>query len=432
MDLTQQPPRRPSNRAIAGIVCLARMTDKARGHDAELMGEYKYGDDSGMDSETLSFFGMVAGEFEEAAVDNDDAQLTDLVTERMAGREAEITAFNEEWLARKPQDELHRRLLAERLARYAPERTDITTVIQSIELDDWGAFRDLDLTAGPPRTPYLRSVAGVAGAARMGDKARAKVAGLIGEYKYGSDSGIDRIILEFLGVGEDEFAQAAYANPNDDELSDWVKVHGDLSAPRIAAHNARLSARGLNTPDVGERFLQRRAQIAPERTDITAFFDLIDLDDELSFGIDLNRRPPRSPYDDSLAGLLGLARMIDKARAANAGRLGLYWYGQDSGIDRRLLELLGLSQEEFAEALEKRDTDDAVIEWLGNRLDKTPAEKEAFNDMLINLRPSTDGQEAFLRSIVRKYDADRTDIESFLAAGVLDDEITFARLKAKV
>ena len=118
----------------------------------------------------------------------------------MAGREAEITAFNEEWLAREPQDELHHRLLVERLARYAPERTDVTTVIQSIELDDWGAFRDLDLTAGPARTPYLRSVAGVAGAARMGDKARARVAGLIGEYKYGSDSGIDRIILEFLGV----------------------------------------------------------------------------------------------------------------------------------------------------------------------------------------------------------------------------------------
>lgn len=432
MDLTKQPPRRPSNGAIAGIVCLARMTDKARSHDAELIGDYKYGDISGMDSETLSLLGMSAEEFEEAAVDNDDVKLTDLMTQRMAGREADITVFNEEWIAREPKDELHHRLLAERLARYAPDRTDITTVIQSIELDDWGSFRDLDLTAGPPRTPYLRSVAGVAGAARMGDKARAKVAGLIGDYKYGSDSGIDRIILEFLGVGEDEFAQAAYANPNDDELSDWVRAQSDVAAPQTAAHNARLSARGLDTPEVRERFVQRRAQIAPERTDITAFFDLIDLDDELSFGIDLNRRPPRSPYEDSLGGLLGLARMIDKARASNAGRLGLYWYGQDSGIDRRLLKLLGLSQEEFAEALKERDSDDAVIEWLGTRLDKTAAEKKEFNDTLINLRPSTDGQEVFLRSIVGKYDAERTEIESFLAAGVLDDEITFARLKAKV
>ena len=71
MDLTKQPPRRPSNKAIAGIVCLARMTDKARGHEAELIGEYKYGDDSGMDGETLSFLGMGAEEFEDAAVDHD-------------------------------------------------------------------------------------------------------------------------------------------------------------------------------------------------------------------------------------------------------------------------------------------------------------------------------------------------------------------------
>jgi len=437
MDLAKQPPRRPSNKAIAGIVCLARMTDKARAHEAELIGEYKYGEDSGMDCETLSFIGMGAEEFAETAADNDDAQLGGLMKDRIAGREPEVTAFNEEWLSREPQDDLHRRLLAERLAKYAPDRTDITTVIQSIELDDWGAFKDMDLTAGPPRTPYLRSVAGVAGAARMADKARAKVAGSIGDYKYGSDSGIDRIVLEFLGVGEDAFAEAAYANPNDDELTDWVRDHSDLggariAAPQIAAHNARLCARGLNTPDARDRFLQRRSEVAPERTDITAFFDLIDLDDELCFGIDLNRRAPRTPYDDSLGGLMGLARMIDKARAFNTGRLGLYWYGQDSGIDRRLLELFGLTQEAFAEAVAERDTDEAVIAWLGNRSDKFPSEKDAFNDVLINLCPSTDGQQAYLKSMIARYDSDRTEIKSFLAAGVLDDEITFARLKAKV
>ena len=31
MDLTRQPPRRPSNAQVAGIVGLARMIDKARG-----------------------------------------------------------------------------------------------------------------------------------------------------------------------------------------------------------------------------------------------------------------------------------------------------------------------------------------------------------------------------------------------------------------
>ena len=53
MDLTRQPPRRPSNAGIAGIVGLARMTDKARGHNAELLGEFKYGETSGLDCEIL-------------------------------------------------------------------------------------------------------------------------------------------------------------------------------------------------------------------------------------------------------------------------------------------------------------------------------------------------------------------------------------------
>ena len=41
MDLTRQPPRRPSNDRVAGIIGLARMIDKARGHNAETIGEFK-------------------------------------------------------------------------------------------------------------------------------------------------------------------------------------------------------------------------------------------------------------------------------------------------------------------------------------------------------------------------------------------------------
>jgi len=53
---------------------------------------------------------------------------------------------------------------------------------------------------------------------------------------------------------------------------------------------------------------------------------LLDYDDEQSFGlVDLTRHAPRNPYDDSAGGLAGLARMIDKARAANSGTLGKYW-----------------------------------------------------------------------------------------------------------
>ena len=140
MDLTRQPPRRPSNAGVAGIIGLARMIDKARGHNAETIGEFKYGDDSGLDVEVLEFINMNAAEFAEAVDELDDEVLGVLALERAQKGQGEIDAFNEEHLTREPQDELHERLLVERIAKYAPERTDIKTVFASIELDDWGAF----------------------------------------------------------------------------------------------------------------------------------------------------------------------------------------------------------------------------------------------------------------------------------------------------
>ena len=308
MDLTRQPPRRPSNAGVAGITGLVRMIDKARGHNAETIGEFKYGDDSGLDVEVLEFINMNAAEFAEAVDELDDEVLGVLALERAQKSQGEIDTFNEEHLTREPQDELHERLLVERIANYAPERTDIKTVFTSIELDDWGAFRDLDLTAQPPRSPYLRSVFGVAGAARMADKARAVTCGKLGEYRFGADSSQDAAILDFLGIEEEAFRQAAYENPNDDELSEWITERCEKSAADKSVFNAWRANVG-RYGEMHQRLKMRRAEVAPERGDIESFFDLQDLDDELSFGLtDLRRHPPRSAFDQSVGGLACLAR----------------------------------------------------------------------------------------------------------------------------
>ena len=433
MDLTRQPPRRPSNAGVAGIIGLARMIDKARGHNAETIGEFKYGDDSGLDVEVLEFINMNAAEFAEAVDELDDEVLGVLALERAQKGQAEIDAFNEEHLTREPQDELHERLLVERIAKYAPERTDIKTVFTSIELDDWGAFRDLDLTSEPPRSPYLRSVFGVAGAARMADKARAVTCGKLGEYRYGADSSQDAAILDFLGIEEDAFRQAAYENPNDDELSEWIAERCEKSAADKSVFNAWRANVG-RYGEMHERLKMRRAEVAPERGDIESFFDLQDLDDELSFGLtDLRRHPPRSAFDQSVGGLACLARMIDKFRAAHCNCLGEYWCGEDSGFDRAVLEFLGLDQEAFAEAIAANGTDEALVAWLGERLSgKSEEEKAQFNQRLLTASPRNDRQQSFLLNAVSRLDASRTDIESFAALTLLDDKVSFARLKAGI
>lgn len=432
MDLSKQPPRRPSNLGIAGIVAAARMTDKARAHNEELEGAYKFGEISGLDRELLAFINMTADAFGEAVDELDDAELDQLVLEKAGRSPAEIEAFNKEYLEREPQDEMHRRLLVERVAAYAPERTDIKTVLASMELDDWGLFREKDLTQGPPRTPYLRSVLGIVGVARMGDKARAAKAGHLGEYRYGEDSGLDQAILEFMGLAPDDFMEGAYQNPNDIELGEWIQDRTEISAAQISAFNAQQIDRG-RADESRKRFVQRRAEVCPERTDINAWLDLVDYDDEHSFGlVDLSRHAPRSPYDESAGGVVGLTRMIDKGRAHNSDTLGDYWFGQDSGIDRALLELLGLAQDEFAEGLKGCATDEAVVEWLGACLDKPQEEIEAFNREMRAFGPSNERQWVFLRGVIARLDPSRTDIECFFALTVLDDRISFARLKAGV
>ena len=432
MDLTRQPPRRPSNAIVGGIVGLARMIDKARGHNEETIGEFRYGDGSGLDVEVLEFINMSADDFAAAVAKMDDVALGELALKNADKNREELDDFNTEHLERTPQDELHEQLLVERIAKYAPGRTDITTVFASIELDDWGAFRDFDLTAEPPRSPWLRSVFGLVGAARLADKARAVSCGKLGAYRYGDDSSQDAAILEFIGVDQDAFREAAYNNPNDDELTEWVAARCQKSSGEKSVFNAARCNVG-RAGVMSERLAERRAEVAPDRGDIQTFFDLQDLDDQLSFGItDLRRCPPRSAYDDSVGGLVCLARIIDKFRAQACRCLGPYWCGKDSGFDRGVLKFLGLTPDEFAAGIEDKD-DAAIVDWLGARLSgKSTEDIAALNERMINLGPDSERQWNFLHKAVAQLDPSRTDIETFAALTVLDDTVYFARLKAGV
>ena len=177
MDLTRQPPRRPSNLGIGGIVGAARMTDKARAHNDETLGEFLYGEDSGLDRKILTLLGISAEEFAEAADEHDDESLNKWIDERTRDSRQAIDEFNRTELGRLPETEEYKQRLKDRIARYAPGRTDVKTIIQSIELDDWGGFWQKDLTKKPPRSPRAKDVAGIFGVARMADKARATQAG---------------------------------------------------------------------------------------------------------------------------------------------------------------------------------------------------------------------------------------------------------------
>ena len=52
---------------------------------------------------------------------------------------------------------------------------------------------------------------------------------------------------------------------------------------------------------------------------------------------------PRDILNKEVAGICGVARMTDKARAAHTGEIGSYKYGADSEQDTAILSFLGIS-----------------------------------------------------------------------------------------
>ncbi len=284
MDLTKQPPRRPTNTSMLGIVALARLTDKARAHKAGTIGEHLYGENSGLDKRVLAFLGLTHDEFADAAQGMNDAELCDWLRETAPKTESEIQAYNNDLLTWEPFDEASRQRLKDRLEKYNADPDKVKTMLQSMELDDWGCFRETDLTQRPPRTPYNRDVAGIYGAARMGDKARAARSGKLNDYIYNCP--IDEVILDFLDISAENFQNAAYHHVNDIELGDWVLEHTDRTSAEISRLNAALSQKGPEGEQQLEIFNTTLDRVAPGRADITTWFDLLDLDDAHAYNVE--------------------------------------------------------------------------------------------------------------------------------------------------
>lgn len=77
---------------------------------------------------------------------------------------------------------------------------------------------------------------------------------------------------------------------------------------------------------------------------------------------DLRSSPPRR-WSESLGQIRWLPRLIDKTRAALAGHLGDYLFGQ-SPMDRRFLSALGIDHREFARIVRDSPDDADVLAAL--------------------------------------------------------------------
>ena len=136
----------------------------------------------------------------------------------------------------------------------------------------------MDLTKAVPRSVKDLSLGGIVMLARTTDKARASAAGTAGEYHY--NCGMDQKVLAFVGVDHEEFAKLASANDDAKLLAVLRERFLKKTPAEIASFNAdylKLS------PDKGsdseKYFLDLRTKLAPDRTDIATWPDLLDLDE---------------------------------------------------------------------------------------------------------------------------------------------------------
>jgi hypothetical protein len=134
----------------------------------------------------------------------------------------------------------------------------------------------MDLTKATPRS-VSSMMLGIVQLARTTDKAKALVHGNIAAYKY--DCPMDHGLFEYLGMEPEAFLTVVRGAKNDSEIEAYAKTFVAKKDPRnIEAFNKKwLSA--VPTGESLEHFEELRSQIAPSRTDVVSWSDLLDLEE---------------------------------------------------------------------------------------------------------------------------------------------------------
>lgn len=140
-----------------------------------------------------------------------------------------------------------------------------------------------DLTQRPPRSPRVR-LGGYVILPRMLDKGRATLAGKHGEYHY--DCPTDQHFLSFVGLDAKALSKQLATGKGDGEILEWIQKNAKIKRAdsEIAAWSAYVAQRAPSDAESREWFNGEHSKIAPKREDVVTWFDLLDLDDYVSFG----------------------------------------------------------------------------------------------------------------------------------------------------
>jgi Domain of unknown function (DUF5069) len=141
----------------------------------------------------------------------------------------------------------------------------------------------MDLTQRPPRSPRTR-LGGYVILPRMLDKGRAALAGKSDPYHYACP--LDQRFLGFAGIDPDKLKEQLATGKGDGEILEWITANSTTKPQewQIAQWSAYSEQRVPSDVETKEFFTGELAKLSKTREDILTWFDLLDLDDYVSYG----------------------------------------------------------------------------------------------------------------------------------------------------
>lgn len=139
---------------------------------------------------------------------------------------------------------------------------------------------------------------------------------------------------------------------------------------------------------------------------------------------DLTQHPPRSPRV-KLGGFVHLPRLLDKARAAAAGKLGEFIY--PCPLDNRFFAFTGLNPDALLAEAKSGKSDTEMLAWVMANLSpkRQPWEIAAWSDYLAALSPGDVQRHKVFAEHIEKLGPGRDDIVTYFDRLDLDDYVSY-------
>jgi hypothetical protein len=152
-----------------------------------------------------------------------------------------------------------------------------------LEINGIMAIQSFDLTKQAPRSARVR-LGGYAILPRCLDKGRATIDGKNGEYHFACP--LDQHFLEFAGIDPEGLKKELAAGKGDGEILEWIQANAKnkRTESEIVAWSIYQDYRAPGEIEGREYFHGLHAKIGPKREDISSWFDVLDLDDYVSYG----------------------------------------------------------------------------------------------------------------------------------------------------